>query len=335
MAELQSVGTSDRLPLYVLAPDDSTKLRLQVARLPHASYFPSPYPIEAITEHIHARVEFPEGGPITALVAGKPGPVLDSVCRVARETGVAVSAVDTIESMISEVVFMQPDTVVLVNDLKDARRGDACRLLGQDASIPTMSILYVAEDAAELSVARAFAEGADQMIAAAELENLRAFLAQRRRYKRPTEHTLFRWVLAEVSRAQRLGRELSLVMFTVDQLAELRKRNQGIAVHRAVRTLASLLSHRLRHSDSLLKTSDLGFTAVLFDAGVSIAAQVSNEIVLSFDNRIVSDSDEFSLSVGIASFPEFDGPIPLLDAVERAVDRARAHAGNWVEIERK
>ncbi len=335
MAELQSAGVGDQRPFYVLAPEDSTKLRLQVTRVPHARYFPRPYPLESIADEIHERTESPQSGQNTIVVAGKLGPLVDRVSSAASEAGFTVSAVDTIESLMSEVVFEQPDTVVLVDDLKDARRAGASRALQQDPSLPRTSVVYVVGPSDAISVAEAFDEGVQQLVSAEAPESLRAYLDQRRQMASARANTLFRWVLLEVARAERLGRELSLVVLKIDQLPGLRDSKQGFAVHRAVRTLSSLLAGRLRHTDSLLQNRDLGFTAVLFDAGVKVAAGVSTEIVKTFEDRLSDTSLPFSLSVGIAGFPEFDGPLPLLDAAKTAVERARDNEGSHIEIEQK
>ncbi|MFP4550055.1 MAG: Hpt domain-containing protein [Spirochaetales bacterium] len=334
MAEIQSTGLGEGSMLYVLAPEDAAKLRLQVTRLAHARYIAAPYPLEGIAEEIHAAIDVSRGVR-SVLVAGIPGGIRDRVAKTVEESNYSVVTIESIEALFSEVVFLQPEAVIFTGDLIDARRGDACRALGQDSTLPPTSILYVCDPSQPINEFEAFDAGARQIVPAQESQRMLAWLNQVQRDGRRGENKLFRWILTEVSRAQRLGRDLSLVLFEIDQLPQLRAGHAGLVAHRAVQTLSSLLSRRLRQSDSLLKNADLGFSAVLFDAGVSVATEVSKQIVSSFEQTISSRDHSFSLSIGIAGFPEFDGPLALLEAASRARERARATGGSRVEVERK
>jgi GGDEF domain-containing protein len=72
---------------------------------------------------------------------------------------------------------------------------------------------------------------------------------------------------------------------------------------------------------------------VLFDASATVAKTVLQEIVTSFEQPRHARL-HVTVSVGIASFPAFDGPGPLLDAANRALARAKDRVSESViEIE--
>lgn len=137
-----------------------------------------------------------------------------------------------------------------------------------------------------------------------------------------------RW-LAELARAGRYGRELTLVLFDLDQFKQVNDRLGHPAGDAVLRQFAAILQASLRQSDMAFRYGGDEFAALLPETGSAAAAPVLQRLEARLLDTCQAESlhTPFGISYGLATFPA-DGQgagelVRLADA--RLYERKRAH----------
>ena len=131
----------------------------------------------------------------------------------------------------------------------------------------------------------------------------------------------------ECQRALRAGVPLSVAIMSLDGLAEMRDRGEGVAAEAAVEALAAHVAERLRGMDVGCRMSDNELAIILPEVEGLDALRVAERTRATV--RDAAALDDFRLSVGVASFPSQAGrPESLIDNAGRALQWARTHGGD-------
>jgi len=128
-------------------------------------------------------------------------------------------------------------------------------------------------------------------------------------------------IARELSRAQRSGRPLSLLMFDLDYFKQLNDRLGHQAGDEALRQLAETSLHQLRGSDLLARYGGEEFVAVLPDADKARAMETAERLRAHVESLGIPSGDGTVLtaSYGVSTYPE-DGD--RLDALVARADAA-------------
>ena len=131
----------------------------------------------------------------------------------------------------------------------------------------------------------------------------------------------------ECQRALRAGVPLSVAIMSLDGLAEMRERGEGVAAETAVEALAAHVAERLRGMDVGCRVSDNELAIILPEVEGLDALRVAERTRATV--RGADALEGFRLSVGVASFPSQAGrPESLIDNAGRALQWARTHGGD-------
>jgi len=123
-------------------------------------------------------------------------------------------------------------------------------------------------------------------------------------------HRFFQQLLAaELSRAQRFARPLSLIMLDIDNFKVYNDRNGHQAGDRALRQLAWLLKHSSRSYDLIARYGGDEFAIILPETDKRTAAEVADRIRTAVAKTPIEHAEVLpggccTISLGIASFPE-------------------------------
>lgn len=132
----------------------------------------------------------------------------------------------------------------------------------------------------------------------------------------------------ECQRALRAGVPLSVAIMSLDGLAEMRERGEGVAAETAVEALAAHVAERLRGMDVGCRLSENELAVILPEVEGLDALRVAERIRATVADAPALDP-AFRLSVGVASFPSQAGrPESLIDNAGRALQWARTHGGD-------
>ena len=138
----------------------------------------------------------------------------------------------------------------------------------------------------------------------------------------------------EVSRSQRYGRPLSLLIFDIDNLEEINETYGGPIGDAVLVEFAKLLSHAVRISDIAARYGGDEFAILAVETELEGAKAIGERLVaLIGEKRIYEFDVEISVTccVGIASMPSpsiFSGDQLIKAALQALADAKRAGRGN-------
>jgi diguanylate cyclase (GGDEF)-like protein len=133
----------------------------------------------------------------------------------------------------------------------------------------------------------------------------------------------------EVPRAQRYGRELSLLMLDIDYFKAINDNYGHLTGDSVLRALAAILQKRLRPNDKLGRYGGEEFCAILPETALASAAKIGEELrTLVAEHRFMAESQEIkvTISVGAAVLGNGMGPTDLCRRADEMLYRAK-HAG--------
>jgi diguanylate cyclase (GGDEF)-like protein len=132
----------------------------------------------------------------------------------------------------------------------------------------------------------------------------------------------------ECQRALRAGVPLSVAIMSLDGLTAMRERGDGVMAEAAVEALAAHVAERLRGMDVGCRIGDNELAVILPEVEGLDALRVAERTRATIGDAPAL-SGEFTLSVGVASFPSQAGrPESLIDNAGRALEWARSHGGD-------
>ena len=245
-----------------------------------------------------------------------------AICRLRIPVGLGLTgiAAETREPVLSNEAHLDP-RARLVPDTDVSPEAVMCvPLLVRQELIGVLSVYRMGEDCGfdegEFELTRHFAEVAaiaiDNARTRDELEQLAATddltgVANRRRFRQE--------LARELAAAERYGHDLSLLLIDLDGFKSVNDRFGHDRGDEVLRTVASLLSRRMRKSDLVARIGGDEFALLL----TGTAAQAADELAGRLCESIAGKVGELGIraSVGVASYPLTVGDELLAEADRR------------------
>jgi diguanylate cyclase (GGDEF)-like protein len=140
---------------------------------------------------------------------------------------------------------------------------------------------------------------------------------------------------AEIERARRFGRPLSILLADLDLLRNVNNTYGHLAGDAVLRGVAAVLRSQLRPFDIPCRFGGEEFAVVLPEAGhedaLAIAERIRGAVAATpFGNPTGDGEIQATVSVGVATHPEFETADDLVQQADLALYRAKAHGRNRV-----
>jgi diguanylate cyclase (GGDEF)-like protein len=143
----------------------------------------------------------------------------------------------------------------------------------------------------------------------------------------------------EIGRADRFKEQFSVIMLDVDGLKEYNDSHGHLRGSAVIRSIAQIVSQKLRSIDMLCKYGGDEFVVVLPRTPKRGAALAAERIRAAIDRHSFPGeklTGNITASMGIASFPEDGHTVPeLISSSDKALYRAKRHGRNQVWISGK
>jgi diguanylate cyclase (GGDEF)-like protein len=138
----------------------------------------------------------------------------------------------------------------------------------------------------------------------------------------------------EIGRSERFGDEFSIIMLDVDGLKEYNDVHGHLRGSGVIRSVAHIVSDKLRSIDMLCKYGGDEFVVILPRTSMEGAARAAERIRGAIDSRRFVGEEvtgSITASMGIASFPEDGATVEeLISSADKALYRAKRHGRNLV-----
>ncbi|MEI8396545.1 MAG: diguanylate cyclase [Rhodospirillaceae bacterium] len=142
-------------------------------------------------------------------------------------------------------------------------------------------------------------------------------------------------LMHEITRARRQDSTLSAVMLDIDHFKRVNDTHGHPVGDRVIKSLARLLTRRLRTTDIIGRYGGEEFLLILPDTSTENAATLVEQLRRAFSKLVQrAGSQEFSctFSAGIAAFPDYDDGSTLNEAADEALYHAKKMGRNRVMV---
>lgn len=139
----------------------------------------------------------------------------------------------------------------------------------------------------------------------------------------------------EANRAIRQNRSMAYVMIDLDSFKSVNDTHGHATGDRVLKTLAQMLTRRLRNTDIIGRYGGEEFAVVMPNTNGKEAAQIVDQLRAGFGqvlHRAGEKDFTVTFSAGIASYPECSTPTLLAEAADRALYDAKHQGRNQVVI---
>ncbi len=140
----------------------------------------------------------------------------------------------------------------------------------------------------------------------------------------------------EISRAKRLGKELSIVVFDVDNFKKYNDANGHLAGDDALKRIATIIRENIRIGDVAARYGGEEFTLILYDAGKDDAKKVAERIRKMLEEEVFTGEESLpqkilTISGGVATFPyDAENKDILIKKADDALYEAKLRGKNQI-----
>jgi diguanylate cyclase (GGDEF)-like protein len=146
----------------------------------------------------------------------------------------------------------------------------------------------------------------------------------------------FEFLEAELNKAARMQTAFSVMMMDLDHFKSINDRYGHATGDQVLKQFAELLRSLLRKSDIIGRIGGEEFAVILPDTHRQAAAKLAGEILRRTAARAViqgrDGSINFTVSIGISTYPEFANVNALMSEADRALYRAKKNGRNTVDV---
>ncbi len=340
---------SARAPLACISPQSDMAARLRAVRMGCQAYLTRPLDSAGLLDTLDRLTAPPRAD------AGKVLIIDDSPAMVAfyaAHLGAAGFVTQTLTDPMQALEALAdspPELILLDMNMPGASGQELARVIRQQDAYLSIPIVFLSAESDVGRQREAMSTGGDEflqkpiepehLISAVKSRIIR-YRALRALMVRDSltgllNHTSFKERLrAEVARARRLGKTLSVGMIDIDHFKRVNDTHGHPAGDRVIRNLSRLLRQRLRGADVIGRYGGEEFAVALIDTSLESARGVLDAIRESFaaiEQQAGTQLFRCGFSAGLAQLPPRADADALIQGADEALYRAKRGGRNRVE----
>jgi len=340
----------DQLVLFLVGQEDDFETRLRSVRFGADAFISTPVDLSRFVDHIESFTGENREGPVHVLIIDDDPEQVSSTALVLQDAGMITSVVTEPSHIFQVLVEYRPELILLDMYMPGCSGPELAKIIRQNENFVGIPILYLSVETDVQKQLEAIQAGGDgfleKPIQPDHLVAMVRTLANRTRSMRYymerdsltglLNHTNLKQQLEnELQRARRMGTELVFAMIDLDRFKSVNDTYGHLTGDRVIKSLARLLSERLRRSDTIGRYGGEEFGVILFNTDAAQAQRILDEIRESFSVlRQTDGQQEFTvtLSCGIAEFPRFETVVEMGEAADAALYSAKENGRNRIVI---
>jgi diguanylate cyclase (GGDEF)-like protein len=345
----EKLGQALRIIFY--SDRDDFKSRLKAVRAGGEAFFQLPVDACRLAEKIDSLFSEREQEPYRVLIIDDDPEQVAYNSTILAQAGMSTSTATDPTQVIPLLVETRPDILLMDMYMPLCTGPELAGIIRQQEAFASIPIIFLSVERDLEKQIGAIRKGGDEFlekpIKPEHLVSSVALRAERTRSLRfymerdyltglYNHTTLSERLSNEVLRARRAGAVISFAKIDIDRFGTVNERYGHLTGDRILRSLARLLQERLRRTDIVGRYGGEEFGAILPGADCRCAARLVDELRDSF-GRLLHRFEEASFSVtfsaGIASYPDFVGPVDVIEAADRALRRAKSEGRDRVIVE--
>ncbi len=340
----------EKLVLFLVGQEDDFETRLRSVRFGADAFISTPVDLSRFVDHIESFTGENREGPVHVLIIDDDPEQVSSTALVLQDAGMITSVVTDPSHIFQVLVEYRPELILLDMYMPGCSGPELAKLIRQNENFVGIPILYLSVEKDVEKQLEAIEAGGDgfleKPIHPDHLVAMVRTLANRTRSMRYymerdsltglLNHTNLKQQLEnELQRARRMGIELVFAMIDLDRFKSVNDTYGHLTGDRVIKSLARLLSERLRRSDTIGRYGGEEFGVILFNTDAAQAHRILDEIRESFSSlRQTDGQQEFTvtLSCGLAEFPRFETAVEMGEAADAALYSAKENGRNRIVI---
>ncbi len=319
------------LPVVAFSADDSVRNRIAACEAGASLFLRKPVDMEELAVSIRGLLEHQRREVVRVLLVDDDPEYSRALCRRLSQRGWFVEVLPEPGRIFEVLSEVEPHLLLL--DVGMPTSGyDLCRVLRASQAWQGLPVLFLTGSDDAQTIVRCYDVGGDdciaktaplrQLEARARLRLQRTRLFQRMAHEDALTGLLTRRALADsfdqrMAEAARRGREVSIVLFDIDQFKQVNDSHGHAAGDRVLRHFGRLLTTELRAEDAKSRWGGEEFLVVMPETALRDAAATAERVLTLFSACcfVGDDGGSFNctFSAGVATFPrDADSPAELL-----------------------
>ena len=339
------------LRLLFFSERDDFQTRLKAVRAGGEAFYQLPVDSARLAEKIETLFKTEVAAPYHILIVDDDPEEVALNALILQRAGMITSVATDPSRIIQLLVEAKPDIILMDMYMPTCSGPELATLIRQNEAFAAIPIVFLSVERDLEKQIAAIMRGGDEflekpikpehLVASVEMRAERTrslrFFMERDSLTGLLNHTnLAERLATEILRSRRMGGALSFAMIDLDLFKNVNDRFGHLAGDQVIRSLAGLLTERLRRTDAVGRYGGEEFGIILQGTDSRCAARIIGDLRESFSRlKHRSGSMDYSVtfSAGIASYPEYLSAAELVEAADKALYRAKDSGRNAVVIE--
>jgi len=341
--QLQALAESN-VPLIFISARDDWAARLAALRAGGRAYFKKPLDFSAMVEKLDRLRGADMANPFRILIVEDSVLLADHYAAVLQVAGMNVEVINDSAQLLDSMSDFAPELILMDLYMPHCSGIEAAQIIRQHSSYQGLPIVYLSTESGLNQQLDALKMGGDDFlqkpIADDHLVAAISIRAQRFRGLNTLmtcdsltgllNHITLKLTLeSELALLRRQAGVLSFAMLDIDDFKSINDRYGHPVGDRVIKSLARLLMHRLRKSDTVARYGGEEFAVIFPNTSAEAAHALIDDLRQSFEKILFThEASEFSVtfSAGVATASPQGDVASLIEAADNSLYKAK-HGG--------
>ena len=347
-ARLFNEFSSTHVPSIFLSARDDWKARLAAVKAHGSAYLTKPVDFNELLERLDLLTMRQVPEPFKILVVDDMQVLAEHYAIVLGNAGMEVKIVTDINNLLEVLSDFKPELIVMDIYMPQCSGLEAAKIIRQKDELLSVPIVFLSTESDPLQHISAMELGGDDFlqkpIADESLIIAVRTRAQRFRKLRNEMHadgltgllnhvTIKTRLESEIARAQRKKEPLSFAMLDIDHFKKVNDTYGHPVGDRVIKSIARMLTKRLRKSDMIARYGGEEFAIILPDTDIETAHKLIDDVRESFSQIVQQTSDtHFSctLSAGVTQLTSDSTLDSMISTADGNLYKAKKSGRNQV-----
>lgn len=347
---LATSRAGEDFPVVWTARQGDLRTRLQAVRLGGSAFFPHPVDVDSLLVKLDDLTSPQSPEPFRVLIVDDEPSLARLFGLVLRQAGMETREVTDPLDIMNHLVEFRPDIILMDVYMPGCKGTELAAVIRQQEAYLGTPIVFLSVEADIGKQQEAMRQGGDDFLAKpVEPKNLVGAISTRAARARVLRQLMVRDSLTgllnhtnlkeqleiEVSRAMRLNQNIALAMLDLDHFKTVNDSYGHATGDRVLRSLARMLTQRLRATDVVGRYGGEEFAVILTGATAEAAAKRLEEVRESFADLVhFANGQEFKVtfSCGIAGARPDGESAGLSEAADKALYKAKNSGRNCIVV---
>jgi diguanylate cyclase (GGDEF)-like protein len=333
-------------PVVFISERDSFDSRLQGVRAGGEGYFTKPVDIDALVDVLDQLTAREEAENYRVLVVDDSVSQARTTIEKLQNFGMETQLLTDPTHIMHSLEQFEPNIILLDLDMPQCSGPELAKVIRQKDEFRITPIIYLSSDEdrenqieslmsdADDFIPKSIQTGRFKNILQSHMDQFRILqsLMMRDSLTGLFNHTTIKERLdQEMARASRQKSLLTFAMIDLDHFKQVNDTHGHLTGDRVLKSLARLLTQRLRRTDIIGRYGGEEFAVILPDTPAQAAFTLMDELRRNFSrihHRGGGADFSMSFSCGLASYPAYANPSALLEAADKALYQAKEGGRN-------